>query len=378
MTFLSIFVAVGDTEAAARNNWETQCNAVQDSANCSPAKTNAQCGQSRTSCPPGSGSTVGPEMCECPSGMRFNGRGSLCVKETCGANEFRSVDESCTACRTNERVNTAGNLCVLITCNLQNQVRSSDESCRTVMEEDCPMDGEYPTPQNEMVVCTACADTEEEQNGGLGCRPRVESDCEATESFAAGLCTPRVAANCTGNTPVFVMATSGPGGICRAAAEDDCSTAGQTPMPQNGLPNCTTCSGTTIEDADGLRCRAVMESDCPAAGVAPMPQDGLPNCTACTNTEVEETNGLNCRARVAADCGAMVFQNGVCRAEIASDCATNGENVDGEYPNPQNGLPNCTACGNTETEDSNGLNCRARVAADCAQWFSKTAFAGRK
>ena len=100
---------------------------------------------------------------------------------------------------------------------------------------------------------------------------------------------------------------------------------------------------------DSGSCRAVESGDCSTDGEIPGTiTNGVAACNACPATEVEDTDGLSCRARVAADCGAMVFDSGLCRAAVSGDCST-----DGEIPGTiTNGVAACDSCSATEVEDT--------------------------
>ena len=80
--------------------------------------------------------------------------------------------------------------------------------CRAVTSADCPM--AQPILDATTRACRVAANQEEctakdtiLQFDGGACRPRVASDCAATEAFENGFCRTRTSQDCTGGTPRF-------------------------------------------------------------------------------------------------------------------------------------------------------------------------------
>ena len=115
-------------------------------------------------------------------------------------------------------------------------------------------------------------------------------------------CRARVAADCTGSTPILE------GGVCRAATIAECTT--DKPILQNGA------------------CRARIDSDCTGTtsileNNACRPAANQAECTA-KHTRFVFARGGICRERTKADCSAALpvldAVSGQCRARVASDC----------------------------------------------------------
>ena len=132
------------------------------------------------------------------------------------------------------------------------------------------------------------------------CGGSLGSVASGTGSGAS--CRARVAADCTGSTPVLE------GGVCRAATIAECTT--DKPILQNGA------------------CRARIDSDCTGTtsileNNACRPAANQAECTA-KHTRFVFARGGICRERTKADCSAALpvldAVSGQCRARVASDC----------------------------------------------------------
>ena len=234
------------------------------------------------------------------------------------------------------------------------------------------------------------------------CRAAVSGDCSTNGNSIDGEI-PEVAAgvlSCTACDPAEIEDPGGlvcrsraaadcgamifDSGSCRAAVSNDCPTNGEIPNVALGLLSCEPCRATEVEADSGLSCRnriasdcgnmvfdsgscRVAESgDCRTDGEIPGTiTNGVAACDSCPATEVEDTDGLSCRPRIAADCGAMVFDSGLCRFAVGNDCATNGEISDGRIPAINNGILSCEPCPQGMPENPVGLSCRPLAAADC-------------
>ena len=132
------------------------------------------------------------------------------------------------------------------------------------------------------------------------CGGSIGSVASGTGSGAS--CRARVAADCTGSTPVLE------GGVCRAATIAECTT--DKPILENGA------------------CRARIDSDCTGTtsileNNACRPAANQAECTA-KHTRFVFARGGICRERTKADCSAALpvldAVSGQCRARVASDC----------------------------------------------------------
>ena len=271
--------------------------------------------------------------------------------------------------------------------------------CRAPKATDCQtdgeiIDGEFPGINNGVLRCEECRshELEQEQVGnpnrrGLQCRDKTQADCTVDNPVFdrnhPNRCRPRARTDCDPGT-IFESGTGG--GTCRAQRADDCDALGMIPNAMDGEANCTPCTGSQIERDDtseaygnGTGCRDLRGSDCPAQNIIPSASGGVRSCdTACEAHQIEHTDSeLTCRNMVTGDCAALeVFDNTPgagtdwCRERRASDCQSNGNDLDGEYPNPTGGDRNCTPCAVDEVEQDSGamrgLECRDKRTDDCA------------
>ena len=232
--------------------------------------------------------------------------------------------------------------------------QTSNKTCRPARANDCSNPNQYPAVANGVLTCTTCPNGAPKSTDGLSCRPLTVADC---------------------NERIF------DNGMCRAARAEDCPANGQIPAVAAGVVSCTACTGAMpLEHDNGLSCRERVAEDCGAEvfqtsnktcrpvraddcsnpNQYPAVANGVLTCTTCPNGIPKSTDGLSCRARTVADCNERIFDNGNCRAARADDCPGNRQ-----FPAVAAGILSCTNCAATEVKNSDGLSCRARIAADC-------------
>ncbi|MBE8159143.1 MAG: hypothetical protein HAW59_07180, partial [Betaproteobacteria bacterium] len=185
--------------------------------------------------------------------------------------------------------------------------------------------------------------------GGLSCRPRTSTDCDAGEFLDGGNCRAPVGGDCSAPNMIPMIANRmlscvacGSGLLEATAAELVCR------PPQNNAECNALVTGEFLDNTN--TCRAPVGGDCPAQNMIPsVSTGGVLSCVACGGDMIEATaaeltcrlpedNGEcgalttgeifdisepdNCRPLVATDCDAGEFldNTGDCRTPIDSDC----------------------------------------------------------
>ena len=266
-------------------------------------------------------------------------------------------------------------------------------NCRARVDADCSV----PTPILDGGNCRAarageCGAAAPILDGGA-CRAALnQQECTDRDErlvFLNGSCLERAASDCTGGTPIFIVASK----TCRAALQADCT--GTTPILDGGACRAAANQQECTDKDEGLMfvsggaCRDRVASDCAApngffvsasktcraavaADCAGTPTPILDNgacrravAADCDGTATPILDNGRCRVRVNSDCrgGNPILQNGVCRPALQADCDRTPET-----PILENGRCRGTVqadCDGTATPIFDNGVCRARVQADC-------------
>ena len=272
--------------------------------------------------------------------------------------------------------------------------------CRAVTSADCPM--AQPILDATTRACRVAANQEEctakdtiLQFDGGACRPRVASDCAATEAFENGFCRTRTSQDCTGGTPRFDSGYCFPESAFNSnfGAYFDFEFSGGTQTGGRFVVNRPTAAQARTDAL--AACNANSDQVVSSGGVISRPcaeavAGGFNGCidTATSNTGTglirhfglgdtpaaakaarEAKGSFWLQESAACNCGGAMpvadsnAPNGCRAAQTPADCTGTTPILDGGFCRAATNQAECTAKGGNLVFD--GGSCRPRVAGDC-------------